>query len=282
MNVQFSQRIGVSTLALRKMPLDEAIAAVYENGFKVFELVPHLYGGPESFDLNTRKNLRERLAGFEIATVHSSGAKLTDGRGVDIASSEDLHRRQSVEHYLAHIQLALDLEAKLVTLHPGVGDDRSTSDTVREANLVFAEAALEKIKDSDLQIGYEYFDGELTTEIGNPKFGILFDVGHAALRFEGDPNPNILRSLEELFPHIVQFHIHGVRASPQGEKEDHNSLQVNNGIDYAKVIEAIKRYGFGGPLLFEIGIREEGQNISENLKDAVYAREELVKMWESV
>ena len=43
-----------------------------------------------------------------FVTVHTSGARLQDGRGANIASSDTSYRRESVEHYLEHIRLALD------------------------------------------------------------------------------------------------------------------------------------------------------------------------------
>jgi sugar phosphate isomerase/epimerase len=269
--------IGISTLPLRGMPLERAIDVVYEEGFQVFELVPHLYGGPERFDQSMRRNLRDRLSCFETVTVHSSGAKLREGRRVNIASSQASYRRESIEHYLEHVQLALDLGAKVATFHPGYGDEKASPADVREAHRIFAQTASERAKDSNLQMGYEYFDVELTKDIGQPQFGILFDIGHAALQSEGDLNAGILQLMQETFPFIVQFHVHGVHVSGQGNKRDHQPFQANNGVDYARVLRAIKEQGFRGPLVFEIGVAE--QSAAENLSNSVHAREQLIAIW---
>lgn len=268
-------KVGISTLALRGIPLEQAIDAVDEEGFEVLELVPHLYGGPQSFDGNIRKSLKDKLSCFETVTVHSSGAKLIDGRRVNIASSQTSYRRESVEHYLEHVQLALDLGAKVATFHPGYKDEKASPKQVREANLIFAQAASERAKNSNLQMGYEYFDTKLTKEIGIPQFGILFDIGHAAMQSEGNLNAGILQLMQDTFPSIVQFHVHGVRVSEHGDKKDHQTFQANNGIDYAKILQAIKKRGFEGPLVFEIGISME-EGVAANLNNAVYAREELI------
>ncbi len=117
------KRLGMSTLSLRKLPFEEAIYVVYEAGFRVIELVPHLYGGPEKFDKNMREKLKETLNRFEMVTIHSSEAKMSDGRRVNLASSEASYRRKSIEHYLEHVRLALDVGAKVVTFHPtGIHD----------------------------------------------------------------------------------------------------------------------------------------------------------------
>ncbi len=274
MNIR--SRIGISTLSLREIPLEQSIDTAYEQGFRVFELVPHLYGGPEQLDLPMRKRLRDKLGCFDMVTVHTSGAKLQDGRGANIASSDTSYRRESVEHYLEHIHLALDVGAKLSTFHVAHGDEKTSPEQVRAAHLEFARIALDQVKGIDLRMGYEYFDIELSKEIGKPQFGILFDIGHAALRSEGDLSAGILQLMREMFPSIVQFHAHGVHVSERGNKQDHQPLQANNGIDYARVLHRIKEQNFQGPIIFEI------QNSTEqvNLENTIYAREEFVEIWE--
>ena len=274
MNIR--NRIGISTLSLRGIPLEQVIDTVYEQGFRVFELVPHLYGGPEQLDLARRKRLKGKLSCFDMVTIHTSVARLQDGRGTNIASSDTSYRRKSVEHYLEHVRLALDVGAKLSTFHVAHGDEETSPEQVRETHLAFAQIALEQAADSHLQMGYEYFDTKLTEDIGQPQFGILFDIGHAALRSEGYLSPGILQLMREMFPYIVQFHAHGVYVSEQGNRQDHQPLQANNGIDYARVLHSIKEQNFQGPIIFEI------QNSTEqaNLENTMYAREEFVKIWE--
>jgi len=278
----FGRQVGISTLSLRDTPLAQAIKCASEGGFRVFELVPHLYGGPERFDEHARKDLKAELTCFERVTVHSSGPILPDGSRVNIASSDSSCRLQSVEHYLAHVRLALDLGAEVVTLHPGRSEGEASPAQAQEANLVFARMAIEEAGDEDLQMGYEYFDLELTREIGHPRFGILFDIGHAALQLETDITSGILVWLEELFPYIVQFHVHGVRLLEGGRKQDHLPLQANNAgfrsaIAYAQVIQAMKRQCFAGPVVFEI----ENSDKHENLRNSMLGREELLAMWGS-
>jgi len=257
------------------MPLAQAIERAFEGGFQLFELVPRLYGGPERFDEQARRNLRAELARFQRVTVHTSGPTLPDGRRVNIASPDGTIRRKSAEHYLGHIRLALDLDAEAVTLHPGRSEGDTSPAQARQANLAFARMAIEEAGDSDLQMGYEYFDLELTREIGHPRFGLLFDVGHAALALESDITPGILEWMEKLFPHIVQFHVHGVRLLEGGGKQDHLPLQANEAIDYAQVVQAMEAQGFAGPVVFEI----ENADKHENLRNSILGREELLGMW---
>lgn len=277
--VHIRNHLGISTLSLRNLSLEEAIHVVHEAGFRVVELVPHLYGGPERFHKDMRKKLKEKLGCFEIVTVHSSEAKMRDGGRTNIASLEHSYRCKSIEHYLEHVQLALDIGARVVTFHPSKVDKEVDAAQVREAHLAFARKAIELAQDSDIIMGYEYFDRELTKEVGHSRFGLLFDIGHAALQAEGNITGGILHMLDGMLPFIVQFHVHGVQVSEQGQKKDHLPFHLNNAIDYKMVLQKIKNYGFTGPLIFEIGTGNH-ENMAENLKDSVDALEECVEIWE--
>ena len=129
-------------------------------------------------------------------------------------------------------------------------------------------------------MGYEYFDTELAEKIGRPNFGILFDVGHAALRSEGDIDAGIAQLMKEMFDFIVQFHIHGVHVSEQGDKQDHRPFQANNGIDYTRVLKMAKEGNFQGPFIFEIEVSTESAAV--NLQNTVYAREQMAKIWKEL
>ena len=284
----FRNRIGISNRALRRMPVEETIDTVCETGFRVFEVVPHIFGPqgrPESLGQEERRRLKKRLSCFETVTLHCSGAIVPGmpvDKRVDIASPDPSYRRKSVEHLLTLTQLALDIGVNVVTYHRGVGDEKTTPTQLQEAMLTFARMAIEKVKDRNIQMGYEIFVGDprygaLIEEIGDPRFGILFDIGHAAMRFEGDLTAGVLRLLEKSAPFIVQFHAHGIQVMEDGVKHDHRPIQVNNGIDYAKVISAIKEHGFSYPLIFEIGTKGGPQEV----RDSVYAREEFIKIWQA-
>ena len=270
----FKRQWGISTLCLRDMSLDQAIGSVFKQGFHVFELVPRVYGGLDRFDQSMRTDLQEKLSCFDTVTVHSSGPSVSEGRKADITSSDPAHRQRSIDYYLSLIHLAADIGAQLVTFHPGIGDETTTPAQVREANRAFAEIALDKTQDTDLGLAFENFDLDLSRQIGSSRFGILFDVGHAALRFKASMTDGILKLLKELYPYIFQFHFHGVHVSPNGDRKDHQPFQKNNGIAYHKIIQDLLKYGYSGPMIFEIGIFSD--NGTENLIDTVAARNELM------
>jgi sugar phosphate isomerase/epimerase len=275
--MEFEKQIGISTLSIKNLSLTEAVDAAHGAGLKVFEIVPRLYGGPQQFSPETRAQLREKLACFETVTVHTSGPVLDGNRPANIASLDQSIGQASRSLYLDHVRLAMDLGAKLVTFHPGKKDRHASRKSLRDEHEAFARSALDLVSGSDLTMGFEYFDLDAAEAVGKGRFGLLFDIGHAAIEAEGDMTDAVARQLDRLEPYIVQFHVHGIRISGDGKKEDHHNFRNNNGIDYGRIIGDARRRGFTVPFIFEIGIWNEDSK--ENLNDTVRAAEEIRRMW---
>jgi sugar phosphate isomerase/epimerase len=230
-------------------------------------------------DRGLRRRLREELAAFDLVTVHSSSAKLPDGRVADIAAEDRAYREASIAHYLALAELAHDLGASLATFHARYQVPEETNEDVRRAHLDLARVAVERYASGGLILGFEYFDAELAEAIGNPGFGVLFDIGHAAMRSSGDLTAATLALIDGLAPFVVQYHVHGVHVGPDGRKVDHRPLSENNAIDYGRVMAAIAAQAFAGPLILEIEAWSGGE-VWRNLEHARLAREELITLWQ--
>ena len=285
---QIRRWIGISTHAVKNLSLDEAIDAARKRAFGTLEINPHLYGGPGYFSQASRGDLKKKLSCFDMVTVHPSAATFRDGRRLkyyspegrrgNIASLDAEFRRSSVEEYLAYVRFALDAGASLIAFHPGRTGQEGSSGEEREANAAFAQAALGEAQGSGLRFAYETFDLALIEEIDSPRFGVLFDIGHACEQVAGDLTLGVIELMGKLFAHIFQFHVHGVHVSPDGRLRPHLPLQANNAIEYSRVLRAIRVAGLPGPLIFEIGTKGD-QDMAANLKSAEHAREEVLAMW---
>ncbi len=264
----FRERIGVSTLCLIGVPLTKAIEQTLEAGFAAFELTPITYGGPEAFSGAERRDLRRRLGEFKLVTVHSSGMG-----GANICSGDAAHRQRSRERFMELLELAQDLDADVLTFHPGRQvADGPPEEEVRAENIAFARDLVACPDDSSMKLGYEWFDPALAREVGIPDFGILFDVGHACRLGPKVDTDGVITMIDELADQIVQFHVHGV-AGP--DKTDHLSFTEDTWLDYGRIAKHIEHLRLSVPLIFEIGIRSE--NWSGNLKDCADARDTLVQ-----
>ena len=205
-DLTLEQRIGLSTLCLRGIPLEEAIERALEAGFSAFEWTPITYGGPEAFDSVRCEDLRKRFEAFETVTVHSSGMG-----GADICSLDADHRSQSRARYIDLMRVAGEVGAGTVTFHPGRGESREQDTAlVMVDNISFGKTLCQAAAESPVAIGYELFDHGVAEAVGFPNFGVLFDIGHASRRGPDITTDDVIRMIDDLSDQTVQYHVHGV------------------------------------------------------------------------
>ena len=283
-NVIFQTNInclfGVSSLSLKGMRLEDAIASTREAGFDVFEFVPGVFGSIGTYTSSFRLKLRQMFEEFKLVTIHTSDTMLRNGVPVDIAAEQVDHREESINSYLEYLELAMDVGAQIVTFHPAQKDKMAIHCSNPEPYLEFADMALRYVEEEELQLGYEFFDIDLVCSIADPRFGLLFDAGHAAALFEGEATEGVLELLDRALPVVVEIHLHGVDFSCSGTKIDHLPFSRSKAINQSKIFELLINTQFSGPLVFEIGIFGPDQ-AGENLKYSVEAREEILASLES-
>ncbi len=291
--LRIRDRIGLSTGALKDRELLDAVEAIRESGLRTIEIAPHLYGGPGDFNADIRSELKRRVAGFAIVTVHPSAAMYLDGQRInywtaegirdDITSLDSALRRQSVEDMLGWIDVAAEIGAEVITFHPGLGDRNATEQQKHEAYFDFARAACARADGSGLWMGFEvtpvWFDLDLIAQIDRPEFGLLFDIGHVARGCEGDMTGGVVDMIEQSRGLVMQFHAHGVRVGDDGKVVDHVPLQSNELLDYGRVMPAIRDSGFAGPIILEI-TRYPNPTSATNLANAHYALDHLATAWD--
>ena len=257
-------RVGVSTLCLKGLVPTDAVEAILKAGFSALEFTPIIYGGPEVFDGDGRRKLRDLFKSFKLVSVHSSGMG-------DVCSEDTTKRERARRRYIALARFAVDGEADILTLHPGRGQDGPACVESWQENVAFGRELLERVSGHGITLGYELFDARVARGIGSPDFGVLFDLGHAVRRGPELETSDVLGMMDELAEQIVQYHVHGV-----GEpgKTDHVPFHQNTWLDYRRIMRHIQASGFSGPLMLEIGIRREAWQ--ENLEDCRAAREDLL------
>jgi sugar phosphate isomerase/epimerase len=251
------ERIGVSTLCMPRIPIEEAIARIREAGFGAIEVVPVKVEHDPSvedwldyFTADKRREIRSLLRAFETVTVHSSSL------GANICHPDPLERRRAAERYDALLEFAVDVGAPTVTLHAGEAGDQDRTDRY---HVEYGRTAAAYAARHGLAAGFEFFAPEVIAEIDSPHFGLLFDIGHAAREYSRARMPpsreactqGVLAWIDRMLPAIVEFHVHGVLID--GEKMiDHQSFRRNTALDYARIMALLTEKGYEGPLMLEI------------------------------
>jgi sugar phosphate isomerase/epimerase len=272
-----AEHVGISSMSLPGLSLDDAVNRVHEGGFRTFEIVPKQYGHPQAFDAVQRKQLRDLLRRFDLVTVHSSVFE-----DVDSFSSPTVEDCQKVkQRHLDLVEFACDIGALVITFHPcnKVGFLSTLFGDCSGYLIDFARAGLKLGKSSGLTLGYEFFDREIISKIGLASFGELFDISAAIVDMEERFTENVLRLMEEHYSNIVEVHMHGVTTvSPYATKKastragNNQLLDMDSSVDYGQVMAFLKNKGFQGPVVLEM---LEGDWM-KRLEEATKARQQLV------
>jgi len=275
-------RIGVSTLCMRGIPIEEAVVRISRAGFKAIEVVPvkvqrdaNIDYWLEYFDVTKRREMKSLLEPFEIVTVHSSGL------GVNICHENGVERRRAADRYNALMEFAADINARneverrsgfsqVVTFHSGRSDNPAMTD---KYHIEYGRIAAEYATANNLVAGYEFFRPEVIAQIDSPHFGINFDIGHAAQRMppsRDECTQGVLSWIAKMMDVIVEFHVHGVYTDGTS-MFDHQPFHNNNALDYGHITSFLAGK-YQGPLMFEI----VSGDAEASLADCVCAKKQLL------
>ncbi len=182
-------QIGASHRLLWNLPLDKSIQKLAEIGYRCIELwaePPHLI--PAQFSADGRTHLLNLLSELAVEpTVHAGSWDL------NISSLNPTIRRISIDLVKESIDLAADINAKLVAVHPGrasssKGEAQETRNTlikalhelVEKANSKGIVLALENMEQRPREIITTSNDLKtLIQEVNSPRLVGLVDIAHA-------------------------------------------------------------------------------------------------------
>jgi len=260
-------RIGVSTLCMPQIPIEETIGKIQAAGFEAIEIVPVKVMGYSNIDWieyftpTKRKEMKSLLETFEIVTVHSSSL------GVNICHTDAIQRQQAVQRYNALMEFAVDIGAQIVTMHSGDAGNQNITD---KYHVEYGKTAAEYAARQNLMAGYEFFNPDVIAQIDSPHFGINFDIGHAAQRMPPSLEQctqGVIEWIELLMPFIVEFHVHGVFIDG-ASMIDHQPFHRNTALDYSRLISLLREKNYEGPLMLEIEIPSEPETTIAYCKEA--------------
>lgn len=215
---------------LLQRPLLEAVHFARRaglNGFEVWADHPHAH--PDEAPSDMRATLRRELANFVRVSVHGPLGNAS------LASINPGIWRESLRQYLAAIELAHDIGASVLVVHPGdLRDPRFFAEFTRLAEEALGRLA-RRAEELAVILAVEncgpYHAGvdrtasdlrSLITRAGSPNVRACLDVGHAAV------NRNMAELVDLLGSDIVHLHVH----DNHGQRDEH--LPVGRGtIDFA-------------------------------------------------
>jgi len=304
-------RMGPSTLIMGKAGA-QAIKYMVNNavkaGFKAVEICPAQFYSVDPvidpsflervFGEGDRMRLKDMLSQFRIVTVHGSSWWVTKIR-------ENVYEEELWRPYIELLHFAHDIGAHIVSFHPlqrEMGCDLSQNE-MSEYHIKFGSMAAEYAEELNLLAAFEnmprngdwsLFENilDIVTKIRSEKFGLLFDIGHAALQLgisTGIDTLRIIRKIEHCIHQTFELHISGVQNTGKDfnmsrNLTDHRPLDEYNVLDYGQIMSFLKRKKFDGPIILEIFYKNAGEkraSFKENLESCILAKKELSEYWTS-
>jgi sugar phosphate isomerase/epimerase len=261
--------VGVSTNVLTGVDIWQAVRLTREYDLTCMEIhlgdfeaavgnpwmIPHAGVWPRTFSKDDRKRLKDELGHIKNLVIHGTPTDL------NIAALNPGIREESQRQYSEALELAIDLGAKWMTYHQGKPSNSVVPQSyARDRNVEFIESILNTAKTAGIELAYETFDVKLLDLIPDKNFGLLLDIGHAAMggnKFSpegrGDTR-TILDWIEFLGERLIEMHIHNVInwAEMPNYGVAHRSFEYGLCIDLKQVICKLKERKLMVPLISEI------------------------------
>jgi sugar phosphate isomerase/epimerase len=232
-------------------PVMDEIEEIANLGFDYLELA---MDPPEAHYSVIRKN---RNLIVKALNIHSLQLVCHLPTFVSAADLTDSIRKASLKETLASLEVAAELAALKVVLHPGHAGGLGIF--VMETVLQFALESLEAIIAKGNQLGIciclenmfprhqLFFKPDNFSEIFEkyPNLKLTFDTGHANI--DGRNGQRILDFLNRFGRQIGHIHI----SDNLGKRDDHLPIGAGT-IDFPQVARAIKNCGYDDTITFEI------------------------------
>ncbi|OYT56257.1 MAG: hypothetical protein B6U77_00185 [Candidatus Hecatellales archaeon ex4484_218] len=257
-------------------PFKDILKIVNNGGFKAVEIMLH------SLELssNFKEKFKHLVKDYDLELlVHAPFIN------IDLASINPFQRKNSKKKIIKSVEVAKNLGASILTVHPSHIHNLSLLMYVQRSLLI---KNLRKIADFADQKGvviglenmpklsYQIIDfpgseqsiaicsdleefSFIVQSVDKENFGVTFDVGHAFT--VGDP----LDFLKTLKDYIVNIHL------SDSKKFVHKHLPLGEGeINLKPILQTLKKYRYKGPLVMEL----------EKLEDQLNAKRKVEKILE--
>jgi sugar phosphate isomerase/epimerase len=255
-------QLAFSSNAYLRFPFDETAARIASFGYDGLELladVPHAW--PAGLLEGQKKAIRTAMErnGLAFSNVNAfmMNAVADDRQPYwhpSFIEPDEGYRRVRIDHTRRALSLCAELGAPHITTEPG--GPLAPGQSRQEAINMFVEA-LKPLAEHAHKLGVmlliepepgllietteQYL--EVADRLNAPSIGLNFDVGHAYCVSEDLP-----AAIARMAPHTRHYHLEDIAAT----RVHHHLVPGTGAIDFAAVIEAIRKTGYDGWLTVEL------------------------------
>jgi sugar phosphate isomerase/epimerase len=255
-------RLAFSTNAYLRFPFDVAADRIASFGYEGLELladVPHawpagLLESPKRAIQAAMERNRLAFSNVNAFMMNAIGDHRQPYWHPSFIEPDPHYRRVRIDHTRRALSLCAELGGPHITTEPGgplaPGQDRQEAiDLFVEVLKPLAEHAHKEgvmlLIEPEPGLLVETTDQylEIADRLNAPSIGLNFDVGHAYCVGEDLP-----RAIARLAPHIRHYHFEDIAAT----RVHHHLVPGTGAINFAEVIDAIRKTGYDGWLTVEL------------------------------
>jgi sugar phosphate isomerase/epimerase len=255
-------RLAFSSNAYLRYPFEEAaerIAALGYEGLEILADVPHawpagLLEGPKRAILAAMERHGLAFSNMNAFMMNAVADPRQPYWYPSFIEPDPNYRRIRIDHTRRALSLCAELGAPHVTTEPG--GPIAPGQTRQQAIDLFVEVLkplAEHAHDEGTLLLIEPEPGllvettdqylEVAERVDAPSIGLNFDVGHAFCVSEDLP-----KAIARMAPHTRHYHLEDIAAT----RVHHHLVPGMGVIDFAEVVEAIRRTGYDGWLTVEL------------------------------
>jgi sugar phosphate isomerase/epimerase len=255
-------RLAFSTNAYLRYPFEEAagrIAALGYEGLEILADVPHawpagLLEGPKRAILAAMERQGLAFSNMNAFMMNAVADPRQPYWYPSFIEPDPNYRRIRIDHTRRALSLCAELGAPHVTTEPG--GPVAPGQTRQQAVDLFVEVLKPLAEHADkegvllliepepgllVETTDQYL--EVAERVDAPSIGLNFDVGHAFCVSEDLP-----KAIARMAPHTRHYHLEDIAAT----RVHHHLVPGMGVIDFAEVVEAIRRTGYDGWLTVEL------------------------------
>ncbi len=256
---EIAVRLGISSLFAENLPLFDYFPYLQTAGISLLEV--YCYGYPSSLDEEYWKTFARKLNenNLQVYSFHTPFVK-------DVSSVVASSREEAVRDIQKSLVAAKFLGAQFVIVHPGVSCDQDERKAKEQASLKSLKQIYFDCREKGLKMAVEnmplgYVGGgleglALIMEGLPTPVGVCLDAGHAFLA-----NTPPEKFVQYFGPRLYTLHLHD-----NNGMEDQHFLPGEGKIRWPEFIEELKRNGFKGVLMMEVGNYKDPKEIIRRVK----------------
>lgn len=265
---------GFSTGCFYRRPILDVLEPIRDHGFREVEICSF----PAHLDYHRTDDVRRAAAGLRAAGLRPFSFHAPFADHIDITSPDRVAREAAVAELLAACEAAALIGAEHIVLHPGPEREGRPPEAEFLERMHRAAESLNRVARRCCELGPRLLLENmlphllfghtsdmmfLLGEIRECTVGTCLDTGHAFL--SGD--------LPTVF-HKLAGHLRMLHVSDNDGNFDAHLPPGEGNIDWAWVIEQLRRFRFEGALILELSSRPD-EPVAEMLARAVRSREFL-------